>query len=47
MSRILIYSIIDQKNGLVTGVYEKRLTGRFALQNKKKLYLYFNMFSGI
>jgi hypothetical protein len=27
----MMFAIIDQKNGLVTGVYKKRLTGRFAL----------------
>jgi hypothetical protein len=26
-----MFAIIDQKNGLVAGEYEKRLTGRFAL----------------
>ena len=41
VSRIMMFAIIDQKNGLVTGVYKKRLTGRFALPNKKKRYLWF------
>ena len=36
VSQILIYAIIDQKDGLVTRVREKRLTGRYALPNKKK-----------
>ncbi len=41
MSRILIYAIIDKKNGRVTGVYEKRLTGRFALLNTKQTYIHY------
>ncbi len=41
MSRIMMFAIIDQKNGLVTGVYKNRLTGRFDLPNKKKLHLLF------
>jgi hypothetical protein len=31
VSRIMMSPIIDQKNGLVTGVYKRRLTVRFAL----------------
>jgi hypothetical protein len=27
----MMFAIIDQKNGLVTGVYKRRLTVRFAL----------------
>ncbi len=36
MSRMMMFAITDRKNGIVTGVYEKRLTGRFALPNKDK-----------
>ncbi len=36
MSRIMISAVINRKNALFTGVYEKRLTGRFALPNKKR-----------
>jgi hypothetical protein len=35
VSRIMMFAIIDRKHGLVAGVYEKRLAGRFALQIKK------------
>jgi hypothetical protein len=31
----MMYAIIDRKVGLVARVYEKRLTGRFALPEKK------------
>jgi hypothetical protein len=34
VSRIIMLVIIDLKNSLFAGVYEKRLTGRFALPNK-------------
>jgi hypothetical protein len=46
VSQILIYPIIDHKNGLVAGVREKRLTGRFALPNKKNDIYIFNIFGG-
>jgi hypothetical protein len=32
----MMFAIIDQKNGLFAGDYEKRHTGRFALPNKKQ-----------
>jgi hypothetical protein len=31
VSRVMMFAIIDRKNGLFAGVQEKRLTGRFAL----------------
>jgi hypothetical protein len=34
VSRIMMFAIIDRKNGLLAGVFEKRLTGRFALPKK-------------
>ncbi len=34
MSRIMMFAIIDLKIILFAGVYEKRLTGRFALPIK-------------
>ena len=33
VSRMMMFAIIDRINGLFAGVYEKRLTGRFALPN--------------
>jgi hypothetical protein len=35
LSRIKMFAIIDKKIGLFACVYEKRLTGRFALPNRK------------
>jgi hypothetical protein len=35
----MMSAIIDPKNGVVAGVYEKRLTGRFALPNKIRRHL--------
>jgi hypothetical protein len=37
VSRIMMFAIIDLKIGLVDRVNEKRLTGRFALRNRKNL----------
>jgi hypothetical protein len=37
----MMLAIIDQKNDLVAGVSEKRLTGRFALSNRKNRHLDF------
>ncbi len=39
MSRIMMFTIIDSKKGLFDGVFDKRLTGRFALPNKKNRHL--------
>jgi hypothetical protein len=38
----MMFAIIDQKNDLGVGVYEKRLTGRFALPIRKNRHLDFN-----
>ena len=41
VSRIMMFTIIERKNGLVARVYEKRFTGRFAQPNYKNRYLDF------
>jgi hypothetical protein len=40
-SRIMMFAIIDRKHGFVAGVYEKRLTGRFAHTIRKNRHLDF------
>ncbi len=34
MNRMMIFAIIHRINGLISGDFEKRLTGRFALPNR-------------